>query len=92
MAFPTVRAGMAIAGAIATVALNACGGGGLAAASSCRDFMNASATEQHEIVDKLASEYNKPAYATPLGEPEVPFYCSSQPSITLGQFFQKAED
>jgi hypothetical protein len=67
-------------------------GSGLSASSSCKDFMTASASEQHEVVDQLSSHYDKPAYATPLGEPEVPFYCSSSPSITLGQFFQKAED
>lgn len=54
--------------------------------------MSASASEQHEVVDKLASQYQKPAFATPLGEPEVPYYCSASPSTTLGQFFQKAED
>jgi hypothetical protein len=67
-------------------------GSGLSASSSCKDFMAASASEQHEVIDQLSSHYDKPAYATPLGEPEVPFYCSSSPSVTLGQFFQKAED
>ena len=54
--------------------------------------MKVSASEQHEVVDQLASQYRKAVYATPLGEPEVPFYCSSDPSVTLGQFFQKAEE
>ena len=54
--------------------------------------MKASAAEQHEVIDQLASHYQKAVYATPLGEPEVPFYCSSDPSVTLGQFFQKAEE
>jgi hypothetical protein len=67
-------------------------GSGLSASSSCKDFTAASASEQHEVIDQLSSHYDKPAYATPLGEPEVPFYCSSSPSVTLGQFFQKAED
>jgi hypothetical protein len=53
--------------------------------------MNASATEQHEIVDQLASKFRKPDYATPLGEPEVPYYCSANPSTSPEQFFQKAE-
>lgn len=69
-----------------------CGGSSLSASSSCKDFMAASAMEQHEVVDQLSSHYDKPAYSTPLGEPEVPYYCSSSPSVTLGQFFQKAED
>jgi len=71
--------------------LSACAGSGLSASSSCKDFMNASSVEQHEIVDQLASQYKKPDYATPLGEPEVPYYCSANPSTTLGDFFQKAE-
>jgi hypothetical protein len=54
--------------------------------------MAASASERHEVIDQLSSHYDKPAYATPLGEPEVPYYCTASPSVTLGQFFQKAED
>ena len=69
-----------------------CAGSGLSASSTCKEFMAASASEQHEVIDQLASHYDKAVYATPLGEPEVPFYCSSSPSVTLGQFFQKAED
>jgi hypothetical protein len=69
-----------------------CGGSSLSASSSCKDFMAASASEQHEVVDQLSSHYDKPAYSTPLGEPEVPYYCTASPSVTLGQFFQKAED
>jgi hypothetical protein len=71
--------------------LSACGGSSLSASSSCKDFMNASAVEQHEVVDQLASRYQKPDYSTPLGEPEVPYYCTANPSTTLGEFFTKAE-
>jgi hypothetical protein len=81
-----------IGSVISTLSLNACGVGGLSGASTCQDFMKASGTEQHEVVDQLASHYRKPAYTTPLGEPEVPYYCSANPSTTLEQFFQKAED
>jgi hypothetical protein len=84
--------GMGVAAVIVAVNLGACSASGLSASSSCQDFMNASATEQHEVVDQLASQYNKPDYATPIGEPEVPYYCSANHSTTLGQFFQKAED
>jgi hypothetical protein len=84
--------GIAAAGAISTLVLSGCGGSTLSASSSCQDFMSASATEQHEVVDQLSSQYQKAAYATPLGEPEVPYYCSANPSVTLGQFFQKAEE
>jgi hypothetical protein len=69
-----------------------CAGSGLSASSTCKDFMAASASEQHEVIDQLSSDYKKAAYATPLGEPEVPYYCSASPSVTLGQFFQKAEE
>lgn len=86
------RMSTAAAGVIASVGLIACGGSGLSASSSCQDFMKASASEQHEVIDQLASHYQKAAYTTPLGEPEVPYYCSANPSVTLGQFFQKAEE
>jgi hypothetical protein len=84
--------GIAAAGAISMLALSGCGGSTLSASSSCQNFMSASASEQHEVVDQLSSQYRKAAYATPLGEPEVPYYCSANPSVTLGQFFQKAEE
>jgi hypothetical protein len=82
---------VAAATVISGLALSACGLGGLSASSSCRDFMNASAIDQHEVTDQLAGHFGKPDFATPLGEPEVPYYCAANPSVTLGQFFQKAE-
>ena len=85
------RAALAMAAGISTVALSACGGSALSASSSCRDFMNGSPEAQHQVIDQLASQYRKPAYATPLGEPEIPYYCSANSSTTLGQFFQRAE-
>ncbi len=91
MKFRSARISMAVVGTVAGLTFSSCGGSGLSTASSCQDFMKASATEQHEIVDQLASRYDKPDYATPLGEPEVPYYCSASPSTTLGQFFEKAE-
>ena len=72
--------------------LSACAGSGLSASSTCQSFMKASPTEQHEVTDQLASQYKKGEYATPLGEPEVSYYCSANPSVTLGEFFQKAEE
>ena len=91
MGFRSVRTIMALAGVTSGLALSACGAGSLSASSSCQDFMGASATAQHEVVDQLASHYRKPAYSTPLGEPEVPYYCSANPAVTLGEFFEKAE-
>lgn len=82
--------------AIAAVSLSAlsiaaCGGSGLSASSTCSDFMNASSSDQQAVIDKLASQYDKPDYTTPLGAPEVPYYCSGNPDVTLGQFFQNAQ-
>jgi hypothetical protein len=81
----------AVTVAVSGLALGGCGSDNLTASSSCQDFMGASATEQHEVIDQLASHYQKPDYATPLGEPELPYYCSANPSITLGEFFERAE-
>jgi hypothetical protein len=53
--------------------------------------MNASPSDQQAIVDTLASQYHKPDYTTPLGSPEVPYYCTSNPSVTLTQFFENAQ-
>jgi len=81
---------LVLTGLIANGALSACGTSELTASSSCRDFMNAPASAQHEAIDKLAAQYKKPDFATPLGEPEVPYYCSANPGTTLGAFFAKA--
>jgi len=80
-----------LASAIA-LGVSACGASSLSASSSCQDFMHASPVEQHEIVDQLATQYQKPEYSTPLGEPEVPYYCSANPSTSLADFFTNAED
>lgn len=92
MRLPIARTTVAVAGVICCLSLSACAGSGLSASSTCQDFMKASATEQHEVADQLASQYKKGEYATPLGEPEIAFYCSANPSVTLGAFFQKAEE
>ncbi len=91
MRFITAGTGTAIAGAVVSLALSACGASALTASSTCQDFMNASGAEQHEVIDQLASHYDKPDFATPLGEPELPYYCTANPSVTLGGFFEKAE-
>lgn len=80
------------ASALLALALAGCGGSSLSASSSCKDFMSASQSDQQAIIDKLATQYNKPEYSTPLGAPEVPFFCSGNPNVTLGQFFQEAQD
>lgn len=86
-----VRRIFAVAGVGSALAISACGGASLSASSSCQSFMAASPTEQHEVIDQLAGDYRKPDFASPLGEPEVPYYCAANPSTTLGEFFNKAE-
>jgi hypothetical protein len=76
---------------ICATALAGCGSS-LSASSTCQDFLNASPSAQQQVVDQLAAQYRKPDYATPLGEPEVPYFCASNPSVTLGQFFAEAQD
>ena len=88
MASRTVIASLSIA--LAALTLTACGSS-LSASSTCQDFLNASPQDQQSAVDKLAAQYDEPDYATPLGEPEVPYYCSSNPSVTLGYFFSHAQ-
>lgn len=84
--------GIALVVMLSSIGLIACGGGSeLTASSTCSDFMSASSTEQQEIVNELATQYNKPDYTSPLGAPEVPYYCSANPDVTLEQFFQNAE-
>ncbi len=73
------------------VAITGCGSS-LSASSTCQDFLNASPQAQQTAVEKLAAQYDKPDYATPLGMPEVPYYCSANPSATLGYFFSHAQD
>jgi hypothetical protein len=66
-------------------------GSGLSESSTCQDFLAADASSQQSIVQQLAGKYHKPAYATPLGMPEVPYYCASHADMTLKQFFSIAD-
>jgi hypothetical protein len=91
MTHPLGRSGVTVAAALLAFLCSGCGSE-LSASSTCKDFMNASASDQQEVVDKLASQYNKPAYTTPLGAPEVPYYCSANPTVTLQHFFEHAEE
>jgi len=72
--------------------VTSCQGAGLSASSTCKDFLGASASDQQQVVSQLAGQYDKPDFATPLGEPDVPYYCASNPNVTLGQFFSHASD
>ncbi len=72
--------------------VSGCAGSSLSASSTCSEFMQASPQDQQQVVSELATQYQKPDFATPLGEPEVPYYCAANPTVTLGQFFSKASD
>jgi hypothetical protein len=74
-----------------TLVVSGCGGGGLSAGSTCKDFSEASFEEQTQVISSLSSKYDTPDYTTPLGEPEVGFYCASSPDTTLETFFVRAE-
>jgi hypothetical protein len=74
------------------LSLASCAGSSLSASSTCSQFMSASPQAQQTAVDQLAQQYNKPDYSTPLGSPEVPYYCSGNPNVTLGEFFAQAQD
>lgn len=63
---------------------------GLSGASTCDEFMHATPQEQQEVTVALAGEYQKPDYATPLGIPAVPYFCASNPDVTLDDFFANA--
>ena len=71
--------------------LHRLGDGGLSANTTCQEFLNSSPAAQQTIIENLAARYHKPDYVTPLGEPEVSYYCASNPSVTLGQFFANAQ-
>jgi hypothetical protein len=72
--------------------VSGCGGGDLSASSSCKDFSEASIEEQSNVISSLSSKFGTPDYTTPLGEPEVGYYCASSPETTLEEFFQQAAE
>lgn len=83
---------MVLAMALTAAMIAGCGGGGLSASSTCKDFSEASPEEQHEVISSLSSKYDTPDYTTPLGEPEVGYYCASSPETTLEEFFEHASE
>lgn len=85
-------AALVIGIALMAIAVAGCGGGGLSASSSCKDFSEASPQEQTEVISSLSSKYNTPDYTSPLGEPEVGYYCASSPDTTLEEFFERASE
>ncbi|MGN6588306.1 MAG: hypothetical protein ACTHKT_12700 [Solirubrobacterales bacterium] len=84
-------AAMTLVIGVAALGISACGGG-LSASSTCKDFSEASAEEQREVISSLSSKFGTPAYTTPLGEPEVSYYCAANSEVTLEEFFQHAAE
>ena len=78
IAIPLVAAGLA-----------GCSPGGLSGSSTCTDFLQASADAQYQVVSTLAVAHHKPDYATPLGRPNIPYYCSQAPNMKLDTLFDK---
>jgi hypothetical protein len=85
-----VRGLVGMALVLSPVALGACNSTSLGASTTCGQFMSATPQQQQQVIDQLATQYNQPDYATPLGSPEVPYYCSANPNVTLGGFFKEA--
>ena len=81
-----------VLGVTCILIIGGCGGSGLSASSTCQDFMSASPEEQEEAISKLSSEFNTPETATPLGRPNVPYACASEPDLTLEEYFQRAHE
>jgi hypothetical protein len=75
-----------------TVLVVGCGSSSLAAGSTCEDFMSASPEEQAEVISKLSSDFDTPETATPLGSPNVAYVCSSEPEMTLEEYFVRAHE
>lgn len=81
----------AVAAALISLTLLAggCGGASLDAASSCKEFMNASPEEQNSAVSRVASEYGAGNAVTPLGRPNINYLCAKFPEWTLGEVVQR---
>jgi hypothetical protein len=88
----SVRARALAALAVGLVGAVAGCGSGLSESSSCSDYLGAPGDQQQSVVQQLAGKYRKPDYATPLGMPEVAYYCAGSPNTTLKQFFEAAQD
>jgi len=72
----------AVLGALA-VGLSGCSSS-LSAKSSCKDFLNASQSDQIQAIDKVAAQEDAPDATTPLGMPNISYLCAGDPNQTLG--------
>lgn len=56
----------------------------LTAQSSCKDFLNASQSDQIQAIDKIAAQEDAPDATTPLGMPNISYLCTGSLNQTLG--------
>jgi hypothetical protein len=78
-----------VAIALALFGLASCGGSHLSGSSTCGDYMSAPQSERQSVVNELATQYDAPDYATPVGFPEVAYDCASDSDQTLDALFQR---
>jgi len=62
---------------------------GLTSSSSCKDFLNASPTDQVSAIDKIAAQEHAPNSTTPLGQPNIGYLCAGDPNMTLGEAIRR---
>lgn len=70
--------------------VTACGDEELSAASSCRDYLDASQEEQYNAVTRIAGERRAVGAVSPLGRPYVSSQCVKDPHKTLGAAVEEA--
>lgn len=71
-----------------SIALTGCSAS-LTAKSSCKDFLNASQSDQIKAIDKIAPQEDAPDATTPLGMPNISYLCTGDPGQTLGWAIQQ---
>lgn len=74
---------LASAGGI--IVLAGCGNSTLGSKSSCKDFLYASQEDQDRAVSRLAVDLRAPDAVTPLGRPNVNYFCADNPQKRLGE-------
>lgn len=84
----THAAAVTVAGLLAATTLLTGCGKHLTANSSCRDFLNASASEQDAAVNRIAADLHAGNAVTPLGRPNINYLCANAPGMTLGTAIQ----
>lgn len=58
--------------------------------TTCREFMQQSASVRDDAVTRIGAERGNSMVVTPLGRPNVEFLCAQAPDWTLGQVIDKS--